>query len=280
MREADGESGQTEKESTRGTLAAVLARMGKLEEARRYFATASGLYTGTPEDAQRYFATITGRHPAPALFGLRGIWEAEFKQITGDRAGAVTQTQAIHKVAEQNNLTYDQARCDTLLGLLALPNDPCGARQSLDVARTHASRSGDVEVQLRCYHLAAEIARAERAHDPARSEAEAGIHLADTCGFGHYAIELRLALARVHLDAAAPKAALQRAREALERSAHPECQYAWGEADGLHPCGVAHARLGEVELARQRLTAALARRERLTHPGLSETLSALARLSG
>jgi hypothetical protein len=114
----------------------------------------------------------------------------------------------------------------------------------------------------------------------ARREAEAGIHLADTCGIGHYAIELRLALARTRLDAGDPKAPLQRAREALDRSVHPECQYAWGEADGLHLCGPAHARLGEVELARQRLTAALTRREPLTHPGLPETRAELARLSG
>jgi len=126
--------------------------------------------------------------------------------------------------------------------------------------------------------LAAELARVERAYDLARSEAEAGLHLADTCGFGHYAIELRLLLACAHLDAGSPKAALQRAREVLDRSVHPECQYAWGEADGLHLCGVAHARLGEGELARQRLTAALARREQLTHPGLPETRVELARL--
>src|SRR5262249_42276658 len=156
---------------------------------------------------------------------------------------------------------------DTLLGLLALPGFRSDARQYLDAARDYASRSGHVEVQLRCYHLATEIGRAERAYDLARSEAEAGIHLADTGGFGHSAIELRLALAGALLDAGEAWAALQRAREALDRSVHPECQYAWGEADGLHLCGIAHARLGETELARQRLTDALAKREQLTHPG-------------
>ena len=99
-------------------------------------------------------------------------------------------------------------------------------------------------------------------------------------GFGHYAIDLRLALARAQLDAGEAKAALVRAREALDRSVHPECQYAWGEADALHLCGVAHARLGELDLARTRLTAALAKREQLTHPGLSDTRAELARLGG
>jgi hypothetical protein len=204
--------------------------------------------------------------------------EAEFKLAAGDRDGAKAQTQANLDIAVRNRGGRTQALCDTLLGLLALPADPTAARHHLDAARNYCSRSDHLEVQLRCYHLACEIARTERDFDPARSEAKAGIHLADTCGFGLHAIELRLALARVHLDDGDPKAALQRAREALERSVHPECQYAWGEADGLHLCGIAHARLGEIEPARQRLTAALARRERLTHPGLDETRSELDRL--
>jgi hypothetical protein len=164
-----------------------------------------------------------------------------------------------------------QAVCDTLLGLLALPDASVDAHQHLDVARGYASRSGNVEIQLRCSHLATEIARVERAYDLARSEAEAGIHLADTCGFGHYSIELRLALARVLLEAGDSQAALQRARETLDLSMHPDCQYAWGEADALHLCGVAHVRLGEADLAR---------REQLTHPGLNETRAELARLGG
>ena len=67
-----------------------------------------------------------------------------------------------------------------------------------------------------------------------------------------------------------------RAREALDRSVHPECQYAW--ADALHLCGVAHARLGELDPARQRLTAALSRREQLRHPGVRETQTEFDRL--
>jgi hypothetical protein len=41
---------------------------------------------------------------------------------------------------------------------------------------------------------------------------------------------------------------------------------------------VAHARLGEKDLARVRLRAALAKREKLTHPGLAETRAELDRL--
>jgi tetratricopeptide (TPR) repeat protein len=242
-------------------VATACARLGNLEGARRHFAGATHL-EGKSE-----------------MYYLRGLQEAEFRTVIGDRVGAVAQTRGNRDFCKRHHWVGVQARCETLLGLLALPDDLATARQHLGSAREFASRSGHVEVQLRCYHLASEIARAERAPDVARNEAEAGIHLADTCGFGHYAIELRLALARALLDAGAPKAALQRAREALDRSVHPDCRYAWGEADALHLCGVAHARLGEVELARQRLSAATAKREQLTHPGLPESHAELAGLN-
>lgn len=71
------------------------------------------------------------------------------------------------------------------------------------------------------------------------------------------------------------RAARWNARNALDRSDAPDCQYAWGKADGLHFCGLAHLRLGEHELARQRLTAALEIRERLGHGRIDETRRAL-----
>jgi hypothetical protein len=241
-------------------VATACARLGHLDGARRHFAGATHL-EGKSE-----------------LYFLRGLQEAEFRTAIGDRVGAVAQTRGNRDFCKRHHWVGVRARCETLLGLLALPDDLAAARRHLGSAREFGSRSGHVEVQLRCYHLAAEIARTEQAFALARSEAEAGIHLADTCGFGHYAIELRLALARVRLDANDAMAALQRAREALDRSVHPECQYAWGEADALDLCGRAHARLGEAELARQRLTAAVAARERLGHPGLADTRAALAAL--
>jgi tetratricopeptide (TPR) repeat protein len=260
--QADKAGDRFQKARSEAYVGTASARLGNLNGARRHFAVAAEL----EEMSQMHF--------------LRGLQEAEFKMAIGDRAEAAAQTQANRDFCKRSHWIGVQARCDTLLGLLALPDEPAAARQHLGFAREFAFRSGHVEVQLRCYHLAAEIARTERAHDLARSEAEAGIHLADTCGFGHYVVELRLSLARVYLAAGNPKAALHRAHEALDRSVPPECQYAWGEADGLHLCGVAHARLGEVELARQRFTAALARREQLTHPGVPETRAELARLSG
>jgi hypothetical protein len=241
-------------------LAAALGRLGKVDEARRHFAVATRLET------------------RPLLYSLRGVWEAEFTMACGDRAVARAQTQANRALAVLGEWARDQALCDILLGLLDLPGDPAAAGKHLEAARNYASHSGHVEAQLRCCHLAVEIARTVRAFERGQSEAEAGILLADTCGFGHHGIELRLALARIHLAAGEPGAALQRGREALERSVHPDCRYAWGEADGLHLCGVARVRLGEVEPARQLLSAALAKREQLHHTGQVETHAELGRL--
>jgi tetratricopeptide (TPR) repeat protein len=248
-------------------------------DAHAYLACALGRM-GDLVGSSQHFAAATARNDDPLLTSLRGILEAELKVMTGNSSAAREQILLTRDRAKSHNRTVDQAMCDTLLGLIELKKNPEVARQCRDDAKDYASRTGNVEVQIRSYHLATEIARVERVFDLAPNEAEAGIHLADTCGFGHYGIELRLGLARAHLDAGDAKSALQRAREALDRSVHPECQYAWGEADGLHLCGVAHARLGEPELARQRLTAALARREPLTHPGLPETRAELARLGG
>jgi hypothetical protein len=50
------------------------------------------------------------------------------------------------------------------------------------------------------------------------------------------------------------------------------------KADGLHFCGLAHLQLGERELARQRLTGALALREQLGHGRFAETRGVLDRL--
>src|SRR5262249_36118377 len=150
-------------------LAHALFGLGELGEARDHFAAATAL-----QDGRR-------------LYSLRGIWEAELRLALGDRAAARELTTANRALAPRGPWARDVSLCGTLLGLLALPEDPRAARERLEAARGYGSGSGHVEVQLRCYHLACEIARAERAHDLARAEAQAGIHLADTCGFGLYA---------------------------------------------------------------------------------------------
>jgi len=213
------------------------------------------------------------------LYSLRGIWEAECKFCRGDRPGALRQTQANHEICAEYDWNDNRCRSNALLTRLLFPGDPAQAAQRLQEARAFATHSGVVELQLRCFHAACELHRHLGDYPQAITEGEAGILLADTCGFGKYSINIRLALAETYLAAGDARKALQNARDALDRSEHPECQYAWGRADGLHFCGVAHQRLGETELARQRLTAALELRARLGHSRIEETRRALSLFS-
>jgi tetratricopeptide (TPR) repeat protein len=215
---------------------------------------------------------------ARPLWSLWGIAEAEYKFLRGNRSGAISQTIDLRRVALRGNYNDDLCRCNAVLARLDLLNDPAQAAQYLQDARLSADRSGHVELQLSCFHAASELHRHLGDYLQAIAESEAGILLADTCGFGVYSIDIRLSLAETYLAAGDARKALQNARSALDRSEYPDCQYAWGKADGLHFCGLAHLQLGERDLARQRLTAALALREQLGHGRIAETRVALDRL--
>jgi len=214
------------------------------------------------------------------LYSIRGILEAECKLLRGDRTGALSQTQANRDTCVPQDWNNDVCRCNALLARLLLSSDQALAAQYLQDASAFANRSGDVELQLRCFQAACELQRHLGDYPQSIAEGEAGILLADTCGYGKHSIDIRLALAETYLAAGDPRKALQNAREALDRSEHPDCQYAWGKADGLHFSGMAHLRLGERELACQRLKAALEIRERLGHGRIEETRRALESLTG
>jgi tetratricopeptide (TPR) repeat protein len=209
------------------------------------------------------------------LLSIRGAFEAECRFLQGDGIGACSLTRANREFAVRYRYNDDLCRCNILLAQLLLKDDCAQADQHLREARVFAHHSGFVELQLRCFQAACDLHRYLRDYLQALAEAEGGILLADTCGFGKYSIDLRLALAETLLAAGDSRKALQSARDALDRSEHSDCQYAWGQADGLHFCGLAHLRLGERELARQRLTAALELRERLGHGRIEETRRAL-----
>src|SRR4051794_35769930 len=101
------------------------------------------------------------------------------------------------------------------------------------------------------------------------------IHVA--CGYGLLRIELLVALARIRLAWPDPPKAIQAAREALDLAAHPDCGYAWGEADAAQAWGEAYFANGELALAQRAFTRALEMRRRIEHPGASETERWLAR---
>jgi tetratricopeptide (TPR) repeat protein len=158
--------------------------------------------------------------------------------------------------------------------------DAAKATKHLQEARGYSERTGNIELQLLCFQSACELSRHLGDLSQSIAEGEAGILQADPLGFGKYSIDIRISLAEAYLAASNFQKALQTARKALDLSIEPDCQYAWGQADGLHFCGLAHLRLGETELARQRLTAALALREKLGHGRIDETRRALAELDG
>ena len=213
------------------------------------------------------------------LYSVRGVSEAECKLLLGDRAGALSQTQANRETCVQYDWNATICRCNALLARLLLSDDPARAAQHLQDARAFANRSGEVELQLRCFHAASKLQCHLGDYPQSIAEAEAGLLLADACGCGSYSIDLRLSLAETYLAAGNAAQALQNARNALDRSEQRDCQYAWGKADGLHFCGMAHLRLGERELARQRLTAAQELRQRLGHGRIEETRRAMESLT-
>jgi hypothetical protein len=112
----------------------------------------------------------------------------------------------------------------------------------------------------------------------ALGEAESGLLHAVACGFGLLRIELLVAMARIWLAWPDPPKAIQAAREALDLAAHPDCQYAWGEADAGQAWGEAYLANHEPTLARRAFTRALEVRKRIEHPDVAETERWLARV--
>jgi tetratricopeptide (TPR) repeat protein len=219
-----------------------------------------GGITSAAADFQR--ATKLGGRP---LHSLRGIQEAESRVLRGDRFGALSQTHANQDRAVRNNYKADLCRCNALLTRLLVPDDPADAAQHLQDARVFASSSGDVEFQLRCFHAACELHRHLGDLPQSIAEAEAGILLADTCGFGKYSIDLRLALAETYLAAGDARKALQNARNALDRSEAP----AGPKPSCRHPVRRLPIRLGQSRrppLLRRRSPTARRKRTRAPAP--------------
>ena len=221
-------------------------------------------------DYQR--ATELGGEP---LYIVRGTHRAECSFLCGDRTRALIATQANRQIAKANGWNANACRCDAFLVRLVLSDDPARAALHLEDARVFANRSGVIELQLRCFHAACEFYRHLGNYQQALTEANSGILLSNTYRFGKYSIELLISLAETYLATGKAQEALRNARKALDLSQQPDCLYAWGEADGLHFCGVAHLHLGERNLAIKRLSAALECRDRIHHGRIGETHTAL-----
>lgn len=241
------------------------------------FLAATYYALGEIPEAQRNFTKATEIEGKP-LYATDAIYEAEHLFAIGDKKTAYERVQANLTKCEGNQWPNDISLCHTLLGLLSLPDSITKARRRLKKVRDWTNRSGEMECIIRAHILAAEIAYCAADFPGALAEATTGLNHAEGCGYGRHAIDLLLQLARINLAIPDPRVALGNARKALDRSQHPECCYAWGEADALHLCGICHKELGEVELAKKRLQAAHKVRKRIQHPGAEETAKLLEEL--
>jgi tetratricopeptide (TPR) repeat protein len=146
-----------------------------------------------------------------------------------------------------------------------------------DEIRGWTSRTGDMLHIIEAHLLTARHLISRGDTQAALGEAETGLLHAAACGYGLLRIELLVALARIRLAWPDAPKAIQAAREALDLAAHPDCGYAWGEADAAQAWGEAYLANGEPTLARRAFTRALEVRKRIEHPGASETERWLAR---
>jgi tetratricopeptide (TPR) repeat protein len=170
------------------------------------------------------------------------------------------------------------AQYDALLAryLLAEGDDP---KRHIRSVRGWTSRSGDMEYIIEAHLLSSRSLLVSGDPQAALGEAETGLLHAISCGYRLLRIDLLVELARIRLAWPDPPKAIQAAREALDLAAHPDCQYAWGEADAAQVWGEAYFANHEHELARRAFTRALEVRKRIEHPGVAETERWLARTS-
>lgn len=197
------------------------------------------------------------------LHGLGSIYESEYLNKIGEKQEAYDRVIRNLDLSERNGWQKITMLCFNLLGMFSLPDYIGEAREYLNKALQWPSQSGDMECLIRNHILAAEIAICSGDLDAAIAEATTGLNQAETCGYGKFAIDLLIQLARIHLAIPDPGTALTYARRALDWSSREEVRYAWGIADAAELCGKCHEELGEYDLAKRRFAEAEVAREPL-----------------
>jgi tetratricopeptide (TPR) repeat protein len=204
------------------------------------------------------------------LGSLLGLWHASHLLDLGNLAAArsigtygLTTAHSYEWIQELAWFHALLARVD-----LAEGEDPSS---HLDAVRVWTSRTGEMQYIIEAHLLTARHLLATGDPQAALGEAEAGLLHAVSCGFGLLRIELLIALARIRLAWPDPPRAIQAAREALDLAAHPECGYAWGEADAAQVWGEAYFANHEPTLAQRAFSRVLEVRRRIEHPGAAET---------
>lgn len=255
--EAETASDDTETKDSLAARAIAAHALGDVAAARADFAAATEL------DDQ-------------SLSSVWGSWHVRHDLDLGDLAAARALADHGFATAHTNRWSIDLPVFDALLARIDLAEDR-DPTPHFDAIRAQTSRTGDMECIIETHLLAARHLLARGDTQGALGEAEIGLLHAVACGFGLKRIELLVALARIRLAWPDPPKAIQAAREALDLAAHPDCGYAWGEADAAQAWGEAYFANGELALAQRAFTRALEVRRRIEHPGAWETERWLAR---
>jgi tetratricopeptide (TPR) repeat protein len=212
-----------------------------------------------------------------ALYFLGGVRQVRHNLDLGNLAAAsALANHGLGKTRAGYGWNDEIPLFDAMLARIALAEgrDPM---PHLEEIRAWTSRTGDMEFIIEAHLLTARHLLARGDTQSALGEAETGLLHAVACGYGLLRIELLVALARIRLAWPDPPKAIQAAREALDLAAHPDCGYAWGEADAAQVWGEAYFANGELALAQRAFTRALEVRRRIEHPGAAETEQWLAR---
>ncbi len=242
----------------RAFLAAAAHRVGDIAAARAGFAKATRL-------------------EGKLLYSLRGEQHARHHLDLGDLPAANALCDHGLATAKRHGWNDEVARFHSLLARITVleGGDPA---PHLDIVREWTARSGDMEYIIEAHLVAAEHALRDGDPTLARDEAALGLNHAAAAGYGLLHVDALVLLARAALALPDPAAAIAHVRDALDRASHPECAYAWGEADAAQVWGEAYLANNEPTLARRALERALAVRRRIEHPGVPETERWLARV--
>lgn len=205
----------------------------------------------------------------------RGLWEAELHHMLGRYEAAYYLARSVLEECRQLGWTGHVAHAYTLLGLgvLAAEGDTREALGHLGRARRWVQTSGEVEMALRCFELAARIALVRKRPSQTIAEARAGVELAERYGFGLWRTRLACLAVQGELLRQPAALAVDRAEEAFGKLGQED---AWGRADLSHWAGLARARSGDRDGARQLLAEAVMLRQQIRHPETDATRSALA----
>jgi tetratricopeptide (TPR) repeat protein len=265
--------------------------MGRLDEALRLAGSALNEAETSKDDLQKTFALAYRAIAAHALGDIAAA-RADFAAATelGSRplssnsgafharhhldVGALAAARALvdrgMETARLHDWNHELPLFHALLARIDLAEgkDPT---PHLDEIRAWTSRTGDMEYIIQAHLLTARHLVARGDAQAALGEAETGLLHAVACGYGLLRIELLVALARIRLAWPDPPQAIRAAREVLDLATHPDCGYAWGEADAAQVWGEAYFANREFALAQRAFTRALDVRRRIEHPGTSET---------